>query len=1392
MKKTLFFWLFGSYLLLFAQGISVNTNTFASAQEMATFLVGNSCLEISSAQWSSPQSVAYFNQNGSNFSLPEGIIIRSGQAALSQGQYTGNNLSSSVGNFTDPFLQNLSNQSSGQSTAIRDVAFLEFDFVPISNAFSFDFLFASNEYGEFQCISNDIFAFVLTNMATGVSVNLAVVPSTGQSVSVRSIRNAAFNQNCNSSNPNLFGSFNELNPANSNLNMKGNTIPLTASAPLTPNQPYRIRLAIADYGDTEFDSAIFVQAGSFETNFSLGSDITICSGEEVTVSVPFDNTYNFQWFFNNNPIPGANQSFLNIQNAGSYAIEISKGSCLLTDQITVNELNVNSPQNLYDCDNGTGEGTYNLTINNTSQLGIDGTVYEVFYFASIVDVNNWNPIPTAQLNNYTVAPQDVFIKIRHIASGAVCNATYNFSLAILPELSSPNQVEVSFCATSTNIPYNLTFTQTDIINGQSGNFLFTFFATETDAINNAFAINPNLVIPQGTNAVTYWARIYYSNNPSCFQIVSILIEVFDLPTVDTLELAIVCDSFVLPTLTNGNYFTGSNGSGTVLSPGDVIDEAGVYYIFNGPDANGCTSQSTFQVVLIEDFVPNIDNCGTYTVTLPFDTGGFYTAPGGPNGTGTEITPGTVYENNTQNSISITLYYYAEFGGVVCQDEPYEIFIHPIPLVDDLPDVTYCDSFILPPLTNGNYYANSGGIGLIPVGTPISTTREIFIRNTNAFCSAETSFIVQIVNTSQFVPQSACGSFTLPAISFGNYYSQPNGLGNVIDPTQPITQNTTIYYYTNTTLAPNCTDNLAYEITILPLPEVDEIPSNTYCGFYILPPLTNGTYYRLPGGPNTPNQEMLSPFQIIDLSGTGLAPGTYHVYNGPNSFGCTIDHPFTIQIVPNPEVDEVIDRIECSPYTVTSTNGTIYTAPGGPNGTGTAVASNQTFNEQRTFYLYAINNDNGCEIDNPFTVFYNGIDLPDYPNIDRCVEDLYTLPALTHVPNSPTTNYSIGYFWDTNGTNPIPNNFVFDTIGVYTVYVFATNEGRFGVNCIDQKNFTVTISDPPVLPNISALQGNFCGSLTLPTLPNDSQYNFDYYTASGGNAENLIATNNYNFDQPGVYTVWLYGENVQNNNCFTETSFTFQIFPKLSFQIPDRVLCVDPVSNMTLQPISLQVPINPNQYQITWTLNGSIVGSGNSILAYQAGQYEIQAIKVPNENPPQCDYLPFTVTVEASSAPIAEVVVTQPFEDIANASVNILQGLGTYVYSLDGGDFQSSPIFENIASGFHQIIVLDTKGNCGQQVLSFFVLKHPKYFTPNGDGRNDTWKIDGLFITLPEATVQIYDRYGKFIKQLTPQSPSWDGTFNGVALPSTDYWFQIFYQDLNGNNKEFKSHFSLKR
>ena len=86
-----------------------------------------------------------------------------------------------------------------------------------------------------------------------------------------------------------------------------------------------------------------------------------------------------------------------------------------------------------------------------------------------------------------------------------------------------------------------------------------------------------------------------------------------------------------------------------------------------------------------------------------------------------------------------------------------------------------------------------------------------------------------------------------------------------------------------------------------------------------------------------------------------------------------------------------------------------------------------------------------------------------------------------------------------------------------------------------------------------------------------------------------------------------------------------------------------------------------------------------------------------------------------------------------------------------------------------------------------MIDYPRFFTPNGDGYNDTWQIIGID-TRPLSTIYIFDRYGKLLKDLDPISVGWDGTYIGRPMPQTDYWFRVFLED----GREFKGHFSLIR
>jgi gliding motility-associated-like protein len=129
----------------------------------------------------------------------------------------------------------------------------------------------------------------------------------------------------------------------------------------------------------------------------------------------------------------------------------------------------------------------------------------------------------------------------------------------------------------------------------------------------------------------------------------------------------------------------------------------------------------------------------------------------------------------------------------------------------------------------------------------------------------------------------------------------------------------------------------------------------------------------------------------------------------------------------------------------------------------------------------------------------------------------------------------------------------------------------------------------------------------------------------------------------------------------------------------------------------------------------------------------------------------------------------------------------YQYSLDGGPYQDSPIFANLSSGRH-VVVAKSRNGCGEFPWSFTIYLIPKYFTPNGDTTNDVFTLAGM-AALPQATVTIFDKYGKLITQLNRRNRTWDGTLNGYQLPATDYWYVIKIDD---STPEIFGHFALMR
>ncbi|MBA4275508.1 T9SS type B sorting domain-containing protein [Flavobacterium sp.] len=178
--------------------------------------------------------------------------------------------------------------------------------------------------------------------------------------------------------------------------------------------------------------------------------------------------------------------------------------------------------------------------------------------------------------------------------------------------------------------------------------------------------------------------------------------------------------------------------------------------------------------------------------------------------------------------------------------------------------------------------------------------------------------------------------------------------------------------------------------------------------------------------------------------------------------------------------------------------------------------------------------------------------------------------------------------------------------------------------------------------------------------------------------------------------------------------------------------------------------------------------------------------------PQCaNVKTINVTVNPSNTLVAvNWIVTEAFTQNQIVTITATNA-GNYLYQMDSGPFQISPVFENVASGMHSITVKDVN-DCSTPITdnNVLVIGYPKFFTPNGDSYNDTWNIVGLKDQL-NSRIYIFDRYGKLLKDISPNGPGWDGNYTGHPMPATDYWFTVEYIE-QGITKKFKSHFSLKR
>ena len=324
------------------------------------------------------------------------------------------------------------------------------------------------------------------------------------------------------------------------------------------------------------------------------------------------------------------------------------------------------------------------------------------------------------------------------------------------------------------------------------------------------------------------------------------------------------------------------------------------------------------------------------------------------------------------------------------------------------------------------------------------------------------------------------------------------------------------------------------------------------------------------------------------------------------------------------------------------------------------------------------------------------------------------------------------------------------------YVFTPNAGQ----CATNFTLNVTISNS-INPTFS-IPTTFCQNAIVPTLPLISENGI-----SGTWLPNVISN-----QTSGSY---VFAPNI--GSC--GLPFTLNVTIETPNVIEEKLFICEDANGIAVFPVSLNTQLNSGNYTFSWSENGnSLANNLSSLTAFSEGTYEVVASPVVSG----CVILfrfevlplqPITVNIEVPKA---------DFEANPTIVVNASGGSGQYIYSFNDSSFQSNPVFYATDGGTISVVVKDANG-CYTFSQTIVIWHYPRFFTPNNDGYNDTWGINSK----KQIRIEIFDRYGKLIKQLL-NNERWDGTFNTQILPSTDYWFVVYYDE----NKVYKSHFSLKR
>jgi gliding motility-associated-like protein len=632
-------------VFVFSQNIIVDNQTYTPQQLIEDILINSTCIgnvvvsNVVGGNFSgSDTSYGYFDANGSSFPFESGIVLSTGKIANTVGPNTSLSDDDAPSWIGDADLEQALDEPNTLNATI-----LEFDFTSVASQISFRYIFASEEYQEGNantCRFSDLFGFLIRPADELQYENIALVPNTETPVKVTTVH-PGIPGGCPAINEFYFQSF---NGPDTPINFNGQTKVLTATADVIPNRTYHVKLVIADEQNYRFDSAVFLEAGSFQLSTDLGPNILVsngnalCENDTTELDATQVNASNYKWFRNDIELIGEIDPTLTVDAFGIYNVEVTlSNGCISYGEVVIEYFPdlIVSDATLTECDqNQDGITFYDLYDAESSIINGDNSLIVSNYFLSEDDATqNINNIPDPTNFENSVPNQIVFARVE---TQFRCFKVAQLQLEISTNtLTITPQNVCDDAPTDGFTDFDLNDITTSFQDQIPAGALATYYETEADAFNNANALSSpyrNTI----QDAQTIFVKVTINNQ--CFAISDVRINVLYTPTLmDDATVFYCLNSFpetvrifggVLDDSPSNYYYEWLfNGTSTAVNTTFYdVNEAGIYTVIV-TDPNGCSVNRTITVTAsdaatIDDILVQ-EGSSNNTVTVLVSGDGFY-------------------------------------------------------------------------------------------------------------------------------------------------------------------------------------------------------------------------------------------------------------------------------------------------------------------------------------------------------------------------------------------------------------------------------------------------------------------------------------------------------------------------------------------------------------------------------------------------------------------------------------------------------------------------------------------------------------------------------------------------------------------------------------------------